>query len=118
MESGNVEKAREHARRQAAERERERKKAEAALSGKADKSSSSKGDGKTVVQAGAYGDRDAAESQRAKLAMMGVNANIVAAEVKGQTMYRVQTAPSNKEAATETRKTLQQNGVESFVRSE
>ena len=117
LESGNVEKAREQARREAIAKEQERKKAEAALSGKADKSSR-QGESKTVVQAGAYGNRDAAESQRAKLAMMGVNANIVQAEVKGQTMYRVQTAPSSKESAAETRKTLQQNGVDSFERSE
>lgn len=117
LESGNVEKAREQARREAIAKEQERKKAEAALSGKAEKSSR-QGESKTVVQAGAYGNRDAAESQRAKLAMMGVNANIVQAEVKGQTMYRVQTAPSSKESAAETRKTLQQNGVDSFERSE
>ena len=117
LESGNVEKAREQAHREAIAKEQERKKAEAALSGKAEKSSR-QGESKTVVQAGAYGNRDAAESQRAKLAMMGVNANIVQAEVKGQTMYRVQTAPSSKESAAETRKTLQQNGVDSFERFE
>ena len=116
LESGNVEKAREQVRREAASKEQERKKAEAALSGKAEKNQTS--ERKTVVQAGAYQNRDAAESQRAKLAMMGVNTNIVQAEVKGQTMYRVQTAPSSKESAVETRKALQQNGVESFERSE
>lgn len=102
------------------QREAERRKAQAALSGQAGKpapSESGKGGSQSViVQAGAYGSRDKAETQRAKLAAAGVQAEIAEASVQGKTMYRVQTAPLDKAQAADARGKLQNNGIDSFVR--
>ena len=102
------------------QREAERRKAQAALSGQAGKpapSGSGKGGSQSViVQAGAYGSRDKAETQRAKLAAAGVQAEIAEASVQGKTMYRVQTAPMDKAQAADARGKLQNNGIDSFVR--
>ncbi|MDO4997248.1 MAG: SPOR domain-containing protein [Neisseria sp.] len=127
LESGNIEKARQKA---AAEAEREakeraeRRKAEAALNGQAGKSerkesaSQNTSSGKKVViQAGSFGNEADAESRRAKLAMLGVNTRVASAQVNGKTVYRVQTGVLNEQAASKTRQTLQQNGIENFARS-
>ena len=102
------------------QREAERRKAQAALSGQAGKpapSENNKGGSQSViVQAGAYGSRDKAEIQRAKLAAAGVQAEIAEASVQGKTMYRVQTAPMDKAQAADARGKLQNNGIDSFVR--
>ena len=102
------------------QREAERRKAQAALSGQAGKpapSENSKGGSQSViVQAGAYGSRDKAEIQRAKLAAAGVQAEIAEASVQGKTMYRVQTTPLDKAQAADARGKLQNNGIDSFVR--
>lgn len=115
LDSGNIEKAREDA-------AVERKKAETAISGHAEKAA--KADEKTessdsrryVVQAGAYDNRQAAETQRAKLAMMGVNTVIAEATVNGKLYYRVQTARLSRSAADGVQRTLNQNGVSNLLR--
>ena len=66
--------------------------------------------------AAVYGSRDKAETQRAKLAAAGVQAEIAEASVQGKTMYRVQTAPMDKAQAADARGKLQNNGIDSFVR--
>ncbi len=121
LDNGNVEKAREAARRQAEAKEAERKKAQAALEGKsgqAEKAPQTRSEtqGRVVLQAGSYGNQQAADAQRAKLAMLGVNSSVVTAEVNGKTMYRVQTGRLSAEAAAQTKRKLQQNGIETFSR--
>ncbi|MGF6148147.1 SPOR domain-containing protein [Kingella potus] len=102
-----------------ADREAERRKAEAALSGQATANPSRRSSGNggsVVVQAGSYGSRDKAESQRAKLAAAGVDTRVVEAQVQGKTMYRVQTAPVSAADAAQTRRELQSKGIDSFAR--
>ena len=68
------------------------------------------------VQAGAYGSQAEAEQQRAKLAMMGLEANIQEREVNGRTMYRVRLGPfAQREQAEEVRVKLQGANVESAL---
>ncbi|WP_274584551.1 SPOR domain-containing protein [Neisseria leonii] len=118
LDNGSVDKAREAARA----REAERKKAQAALNGEAGKSAQPATpheggiQGRVILQAGSYADQGAADIQRAKLAMLGVSASVVKAEVNGKTMYRVQTGRLNAEAAAQTKRKLQQNGIDSFAR--
>ena len=70
------------------------------------------------MQAGAYANRQAAEAQRAKLALMGVTTQIVQVESNGKTIYRVQTRSMDSQRANQVRETLQQNGVNSIPRKQ
>ena len=106
-----------------ADREADRRKAEAALSGQAGNENGARSErsgrnsgGGVIVQAGSYGSRDKAESQRARLAAAGVDTRVVEAQIQGKTMYRVQTAPASAEAAAQTRRELQSKGIDSFAR--
>ncbi|MDO4878363.1 MAG: SPOR domain-containing protein [Neisseria sp.] len=99
LNSGSIEKAREAAAREA-------------QGGK----TAQTGKGKIIVQAGSYGSRDKAESQRDKLRAAGVQARIETATVDGKTMYRVQTPPMNAQAAAQTREQLDRQGIDSFAR--
>ncbi|RKW31860.1 MAG: cell division protein FtsN, partial [Kingella sp. (in: b-proteobacteria)] len=73
---------------------------------------------RTTVQAGAYNSRQAAEAQRAKLALMGVNTQVVEVQSNGKTLYRVQTRSMDSKHANQVRETLQQNGVNSIPRKQ
>ena len=73
---------------------------------------------RTTVQAGAYNTRQAAEAQRAKLALMGVNTQVVEVQSNGKTLYRVQTRSMDSQRANQVRETLQQNGVNSIPRKQ
>ena len=73
---------------------------------------------RTTVQAGAYNTRQAAEAQRAKLALMGVNTQVVEVQSNGKTFYRVQTRSMDSKHANQVRETLQQNGVNSIPRKQ
>ena len=73
---------------------------------------------RTTVQAGAYNTRQAAEAQRAKLALMGVNTQVVEVQSNGKTLYRVQTRSMDSKHANQVRETLQQNGVNSIPRKQ
>lgn len=95
LESGNIEKARELARREA----RQGKK------------------GNVVLQAGSFNSRDYAESQRAKLAMLGVRSHITEANVNGKIVYRVQTPKMSGEQANNAKSVMQRNGVGVYERS-
>lgn len=94
LDSGNIEKAREAAKN----------------------SGSKKGNG-VVLQAGSFNSRDYAESQRAKLAMMGVQAQVSEAKVNGKTVYRVQTPKLNAERANDAKAVMRLNGVGVYERS-
>ena len=68
------------------------------------------------VQAGAYGSQTEAEQQRAKLAIMGLEAHLQEREVNGRTMYRVRLGPfAQREQAEDVRVKLQAAGVESAL---
>lgn len=95
LESGNIEKAREVAKREANQGKK----------------------GNVVLQAGSFNSRDYAESQRAKLAMLGVQAHVSEANVNGKTVYRVQTPKLSGEQATNAKKVLKSNGVGVYERS-
>ncbi len=127
LESGNLDKARQKAMKDAAEKEQERKKAEAALNGqaggakKAAKSSvtagtSAKG-GKVVLQVGSYANKQAADAQRIKLTMLGVSTSVVQGKVNNKEVYRVQTGVLSADSAADVRKTLQRHGVPSLTKS-
>lgn len=140
LNSGSIEKAREVARQEAQAKRAKQRAAEAAQANKADrapaqaresksdqpaaaqnktgnKSAGNKTD-RTTVQAGAYNSRQAAEAQRAKLALMGVNTQVVEVQSNGKTLYRVQTRSMDSKHANQVRETLQQNGVNSIPRKQ
>ena len=140
LNSGSIEKAREVARQEAQAKRAKQRAAEAAQANKADrapaqaresksdqpaaaqnktgnKSAGNKTD-RTTVQAGAYNTRQAAEAQRAKLALMGVNTQVVEVQSNGKTLYRVQTRSMDSKHANQVRETLQQNGVNSIPRKQ
>ena len=145
LNSGSIEKAREVARQEAQAKRAKQRAEEAnakpaasktdnapaqAKESKADKptapssktsseTQSNKTDtSRTTVQAGAYNTRQAAEAQRAKLALMGVNTQIVEVQSNGKTLYRVQTRSMDSKRANQVRETLQQNGVNSIPRKQ
>ena len=135
LNSGSIEKAREVARQEAQAKRAKQRAAEEAQANKADRAPAqareSKSDqpaaaqnktgnktDRTTVQAGAYNSRQAAEAQRAKLALMGVNTQIVEVQSNGKTLYRVQTRSMDSKRANQVRETLQQNGVNSIPRKQ
>ena len=135
LNSGSIEKAREVARQEAQAKRAKQRAAEEAQANKADRAPAqareSKSDqpvaaqnktgnktDRTTVQAGAYNTRQAAEAQRAKLALMGVNTQVVEVQSNGKTLYRVQTRSMDSKHANQVRETLQQNGVNSIPRKQ
>jgi cell division protein FtsN len=68
------------------------------------------------VQAGSYASQPEAETQRAKLSMMGLEPRIQEREVNGRTMYRVRIGPyTQREQADEVRARLQGAGIDSAL---
>ena len=68
------------------------------------------------VQAGAYARNEDAEQQRARIAMLGLDAKITEREQAGRTMYRVRTGPYvKKEQADAAKEQLDGAGVESAL---
>ena len=68
------------------------------------------------VQAGAFRSPEDAEGQRAKLAMLGINADVTEREQSGRTVYRVRVGPFNQKALADlTQEQLQANGVEAAL---
>ncbi|QHE74942.1 SPOR domain-containing protein [Hydrogenophaga sp. PBL-H3] len=68
------------------------------------------------VQAGAFRSPEDAEAQRAKLAMLGINADVTEREQSGRTVYRVRVGPFNQKAMADlTQEQLQANGVEAAL---
>ena len=114
LNSGSIEKARQAANdgaKQSAAKSAETKKA-------ATPKEAAKDSGKKVlVQMGSYGDRNSADAQRAKLAMLGVQSSVVTSTANGKNVYRVQSGVMSQEAAKRVQQTLQNNGVSSFTRS-
>lgn len=67
------------------------------------------------LQAGSFKDNDAADAQRAKLAMLGVDAQVVKGTANGQTVYRVQTGALSHQQAEKTTQLLRQNQIDSLM---
>ena len=68
------------------------------------------------VQAGAFRTPEDAETQRAKLAMMGIDAQVSEREQNGRTVYRVRVGPFTQKALADlTQEQLNVNGVESAL---
>ncbi len=68
------------------------------------------------VQAGAFKTPEDAEAQRAKLAMMGMAADVSEREQSGRTVFRVRVGPfGDKAMADATREQLEVNGVEAAL---
>jgi cell division protein FtsN len=68
------------------------------------------------VQAGAYGRTEDAEQQRAKLAMLGMEAKLTEREQAGKTVYRVRLGPFDKKGdADATKEKLAAAGVEAAL---
>lgn len=68
------------------------------------------------VQAGAYRTPEDAEAQRAKLAMLGMDAQITEREQSGRTVFRVRVGPFNQKALADvSREQLEVNGVEAAL---
>lgn len=75
------------------------------------------GNKKVVLQIGSYYDQASADAQRAKLAMLGVDALIRKASVNGKTMYRVQTSAISHNQAQQLSNKLKQNKIDSLMRT-
>ncbi len=68
------------------------------------------------VQAGAYGKTEDAEQQRARLAMMGMEAKLTEREQSGRTVFRVRVGPfDKKDDAEATKSKLGDAGIESAL---
>ena len=68
------------------------------------------------VQAGAFRTPEDAEAQRAKLAMLGIDAAISEREQNGRTVFRVRVGPFNQKALADlTLEQLQVNNIESAL---
>lgn len=118
LESGNVERAREQARRQRrgaeakAAREAESKTAEQRAQRNAEG-----GNGRYIVQMGSYNNPQAADTQRAKLAMLGVNARVTSSKRSdGQTVYRIQSGRLSRAEAQALSERLRGNGIDTLTR--
>ena len=121
LESGNVERAREQARRQRREaeakaaREAEAKAAEQRAQRNAEAHSG--GNGRYIVQMGSYNNPEAADTQRAKLAMLGVNARVASSKRSdGQTVYRIQSSRLSRAEAQVLSDKLRGNGIDTLTR--
>ena len=121
LESGNVERAREQARRQRREaeakaaREAEAKAAEQRAQRNAEAHSG--GNGRYIVQMGSYNNPEAADTQRAKLAMLGVNARVASSKRSdGQTVYRIQSGRLSRAEAQAISERLRGNGIDTLTR--
>ena len=68
------------------------------------------------VQAGAFRTADDAESQRAKLSLIGLEAKVTEREQSGRTVYRVRVGPfDKKEEAVKQIERLEAGGVEAAL---
>ena len=119
LNSGSIEKARQEANKGAA---KEVKKAEAEKqTAKADnakaEAKTAEGGKKVILQMGSYADRNSADAQRAKLAMLGISSKVVERTNGDKTVYRVQSNSMSSEAAKNVQKDLQKHNINSLMRS-
>ncbi|XXQ67620.1 SPOR domain-containing protein [Neisseriaceae bacterium B1] len=112
LDSGNIEKAREVARKEAQAKAQTAEKAKSKTTA-ATKETATRG--AVSIQAGAYANKKAAEDQRAKLALMGVQTKVVPVTSGGKTVYRVQTSKLQGDKANQVKQTLQNNGINTYT---
>ena len=72
-------------------------------------------EGKSVIQAGSFATQEQAESQRAKLSMLGVSTHIETAVKDGKTYYRVRSSSIDTEQAYALKKRLAAQNTDSIV---
>lgn len=118
LESGNVERAREQARRQRREAEaKAAREAEAKTAEQRAQRNAEGGNGRYIVQMGSYNNPQAADTQRAKLAMLGVNARVTSSKRSdGQTVYRIQSGRLSRAEAQALSERLRGNGIDTLTR--
>jgi cell division protein FtsN len=69
-----------------------------------------------LVQAGAFRTPEDAESQRAKLGMLGMDAKVTEREQSGRTVYRVRVGPfGNKDEAEKVKDKLDSGGFDTAL---
>jgi len=72
---------------------------------------------KVILQMGSYADRNSADAQRAKLAMLGVNARVASSKRSdGQTVYRIQSGRLSRAEAQALSDKLRGNGIDTLTR--
>ena len=75
------------------------------------------GNGRYIVQMGSYNNPEAADTQRAKLAMLGVNARVASSKRSdGQTVYRIQSGRLSRAEAQALSEKLRGNGIDTLTR--
>ena len=118
LESGNVERAREQARRQRREAEaKAAREAEAKTAEQRAQRNAEGGNGRYIVQMGSYNNPQAADTHRAKLAMLGVNARVTSSKRSdGQTVYRIQSGRLSRAEAQALSERLRGNGIDTLTR--
>ena len=118
LESGNVERAREQARRQRREAEaKAAREAEAKTAEQRAQRNAEGGNGRYIVQMGSYNNPQAADTQHAKLAMLGVNARVTSSKRSdGQTVYRIQSGRLSRAEAQALSERLRGNGIDTLTR--
>ncbi len=67
------------------------------------------------VQAGAFGRLEEADQQRARLAMMDLQARVLEADQSGRTIYRVRLGPMDKKSAESTKTRLELEGIDASL---
>ncbi len=119
LNSGNVERAREQARReQQAETRRNNNNQQAGNNRAAESQPAPAQGGRVVVQMGSFNSAEAADTQRAKLAMLGVNARVSQSTgANGQTVYRIQSGRMSRSEAQALTEKLRSNNIDSLTRS-
>ena len=113
LNSGSIEKA-----RKAANASATKESSNTASKQSAEKAEAAANSGKKAfLQLGSYADRSSADSQRAKLAILGVSSKVVESQNGDKTIYRVQSNTMPQEAAVKLQKNLQGHNINSLIRS-
>lgn len=78
---------------------------------------SDKAEATHYLQMGAYADRQSAEGQRAKLAILGISSKVVGYQAGHKTLYRVQSGNMSADAVKKMQDELKKHGVASLIRA-
>lgn len=78
---------------------------------------SDKAEATHYLQMGAYADRQSAEGQRAKLAILGISSKVVGYQAGHKTLYRVQSGNMSADAVKKMQDELKKHEVASLIRS-
>lgn len=76
-----------------------------------------KGEATNYLQMGAYANRQSAEEQRAKLAILGISSKVVGYQAGSKILYRVQSNNMSADAVKKMQAELKKHGVASLIRS-